>query len=432
MPPQQSCCAVIEESAAKSRARAEARTEPQPWLVIKLMVPITFGIMVYTAYVYIGRLCVPAIHGHYQSLSRGGGIALLTVFCPLYLWMLWAYYMTCITPPGFARDHVSKTSQPEPYLPTNGELGAGLLSNPARSSIARRDSIGGPSYEDLAVQSALQSSNPDNRPPEAPYDVRSGLPLPATALSDKDRIDDLRVKMAMMNVTRRPPITPVLLPEYRYCSKDEIIKPYRAHHCRICGTCVLKFDHHCPWIGQCVGARNHKFFINFNQATAMFTAYVFATLLAYTVKESDSDIDAQRIVIIALAALFCLFTSSLFASHVRLLCLSETTVESMRDQSMKEKEDHLISGALGFCNFPAKIRLKQAWNKEWGRIGKEGNIWWMGSARAGWEDTMGTSWIGWILPVGRGLSDGLNYTPNPRFDSEGRWRRRKEWPVELR
>lgn len=108
--------------------------------------------------------------------------------------------------------------------------------------------------------------------------------------------------MAMMNVTRRPPIIPVLLPEYRYCAKDEIIKPYRAHHCRICGTCVLKFDHHCPWIGQCVGARNHKFFINFNQATAVFTAYVFATLLAYTVKESDSDIDAQRIVIIALYA----------------------------------------------------------------------------------------------------------------------------------
>jgi hypothetical protein len=36
--------------------------------------------------------------------------------------------------------------------------------------------------------------------------------------------------------TRRPATTPILRPEYRYCGRDEIIKPYRAHHCRMCGT----------------------------------------------------------------------------------------------------------------------------------------------------------------------------------------------------
>jgi len=41
------------------------------------------------------------------------------------------------------------------------------------------------------------------------------------------------------------------------------LKPERAHHCRHCGQCQLKYDHHCPWINQCVGLRNERFFLLF-------------------------------------------------------------------------------------------------------------------------------------------------------------------------
>lgn len=37
----------------------------------------------------------------------------------------------------------------------------------------------------------------------------------------------------------------------RFCFKCMLIKPDRAHHCSVCGTCVLKMDHHCPWVGFC-------------------------------------------------------------------------------------------------------------------------------------------------------------------------------------
>ena len=37
-------------------------------------------------------------------------------------------------------------------------------------------------------------------------------------------------------------------------------KPPRAHHDRITGRCIVKFDHFCPWVGNAVGALNHKFF----------------------------------------------------------------------------------------------------------------------------------------------------------------------------
>ena len=39
---------------------------------------------------------------------------------------------------------------------------------------------------------------------------------------------------------RAPVPTPVLQPEYRYCRRCKIIKPARTHHCRQCGTCVVK------------------------------------------------------------------------------------------------------------------------------------------------------------------------------------------------
>ena len=37
------------------------------------------------------------------------------------------------------------------------------------------------------------------------------------------------------------------------CKKCMHPKPPRTHHCSVCDKCVLKMDHHCPWINGCIG-----------------------------------------------------------------------------------------------------------------------------------------------------------------------------------
>ena len=44
----------------------------------------------------------------------------------------------------------------------------------------------------------------------------------------------------------------------RECTTCNIIRPPGASHCSDCDNCVLDFDHHCAFISNCVGKRNHK------------------------------------------------------------------------------------------------------------------------------------------------------------------------------
>lgn len=56
------------------------------------------------------------------------------------------------------------------------------------------------------------------------------------------------------------------------CKKCLIPKPPRTHHCSVCKKCVLKFDHHCPWMNQCIGHQNHRYFF-------LFMAYTVAGVI---------------------------------------------------------------------------------------------------------------------------------------------------------
>eukprot|EP00439_Symbiodinium_sp_Y106_P045565 s7038_g5.t2 len=80
--------------------------------------------------------------------------------------------------------------------------------------------------------------------------------------------------------TERVQIPPELRKQgYRWCSTCRIVRPPRASHCADCDNCVLRFDHHCPFINNCVGQRNYLFFFGFTSSVCMLALVVIPSLL---------------------------------------------------------------------------------------------------------------------------------------------------------
>jgi palmitoyltransferase ZDHHC13/17 len=60
------------------------------------------------------------------------------------------------------------------------------------------------------------------------------------------------------------------------CPECEVIRPPRSRHCNICNQCVNRFDHHCPWVNNCVGASNHGWFFAY-----IFSTFLYVALVTY-------------------------------------------------------------------------------------------------------------------------------------------------------
>lgn len=123
--------------------------------------------------------------------------------------------------------------------------------------------------------------------------------------------------------------------DIRFCRKCTQLKPPRCHHCSVCGRCVLKMDHHCVWIVNCVGALNYKHFLLFLFYTFLETMLVTLALLRQFIAFfRDEEIPgtpgdlATTFLAFILNVAFALSVMGFLVMHISLVASNTTTIEA--------------------------------------------------------------------------------------------------------
>lgn len=125
------------------------------------------------------------------------------------------------------------------------------------------------------------------------------------------------------------------------CPKCCSIKPDRAHHCSVCKRCIRKMDHHCPWVNNCVGENNQKYFVLFTMYIALISLHALIMVGFHFLHcfEEDwtkcSSFSPPTTVILLIllcfeGLLFLIFTSVMFGTQVHSICTDETGIERLK------------------------------------------------------------------------------------------------------